>query len=90
MGTCDIVEPYNIEYRLVRSDGEIRDINSRGAKTANRLGEPNFMHGTAQDITERHQAEQRFRRARPSWQNFSFERTRHGYGLRCLPVFIRG
>jgi PAS domain S-box-containing protein len=63
MGTCDIVEPYNIEYRLVRSDGEIRDINSRGAKTANRLGEPNFMHGTAQDITERHQAEQRFRRA---------------------------
>ncbi|MBD2005904.1 MULTISPECIES: ATP-binding protein [Cyanophyceae] len=54
---------YNIEYRLVRSDGSIRWIWDRGFPIRNQAGEIYRMVGIAKDITQRKTAEQEIRSA---------------------------
>ncbi|MCP4538149.1 MAG: PAS domain S-box protein [Chloroflexi bacterium] len=49
--------PFNIEYRIVRTDGTMRNIHSRGEVVYNKAGRPTTILGTSQDITERVQAE---------------------------------
>jgi PAS domain S-box-containing protein len=50
--------PYNMDYRVVRSDGEVRYIHSYAEVTRDELGKPLRMFGTMIDITERKQAEE--------------------------------
>ncbi|MGO9569900.1 MAG: PAS domain S-box protein [Desulfomonilaceae bacterium] len=49
---------YNVEYRVVRPDGEVRDIYSHGDVTRDESGKPIRVFGTMIDITERKRREQ--------------------------------
>ncbi len=49
--------PYSIEHRIIRPGGEVRYVHERGALKRNAAGEIIGVHGTVQDITERHKAE---------------------------------
>src|SRR5439155_5891665 len=44
---------YEGEFRIVRSDGEIRYLQSRGATVVDAGGRAVRMHGAVQDVTER-------------------------------------
>lgn len=52
-----------VEFRLVRPDGEVRDIYSRATTTYDETGKPIAMAGISQDITERKRTEEAARRA---------------------------
>ncbi len=52
---------YDVEYRVVRPNGEVRILHSRGDVMRNELGEPRRMFGTVQDVTERKRAEEDLR-----------------------------
>ena len=43
---------YDVEYRVVRPDGEIRAVHDRGCPAPQGLGQPNRIFGAIQDITE--------------------------------------
>jgi PAS domain S-box-containing protein len=51
--------PYDVEYRVVRPNGEVRIVHSQGDVMRDESGRPRRMFGTVQDITERKRAEQR-------------------------------
>jgi PAS domain S-box-containing protein len=44
---------YDVEYRAIRPNGEVRIVHSQGAVTKDKSGQPRRMFGTVQDITER-------------------------------------
>ena len=50
---------YDVEYRVVRPNGEVRIVHSRGNVIRDESGRPRRNFGTVQDITERKQAELR-------------------------------
>jgi PAS domain S-box-containing protein len=50
---------YDVEYRVVRPNGEVRIVHSQGDVMRDESGRPRRMFGTVQDITERKRAEQR-------------------------------
>jgi PAS domain S-box-containing protein len=52
---------YDVEYRVVRPNGEVRIVHSRGDVTWDESGRPRRMFGTMQDITELRQAEDELR-----------------------------
>jgi PAS domain S-box-containing protein len=54
-------QPFEIEYRLVRPGGNIRILHGRGAVVTDRQGRCIRMVGTAQDVTEQREAEERAR-----------------------------
>ena len=49
--------PFDIIFRIVRSDGEIRWMHSIGTTSKDEKGKATKLFGTAQDITDRKQAE---------------------------------
>jgi two-component system, sensor histidine kinase PdtaS len=49
---------FNIEYRIVRPNGEVRIIHTLGDATCDESGQPRRIFGVLQDITERKQAEE--------------------------------
>src|SRR5262249_54990178 len=49
---------YNIEYRIIRADGEVRWIERRSTVTYGGNGQPERVVGVSIDITERKRAEQ--------------------------------
>ncbi|MFB2934224.1 PAS domain S-box protein [Aerosakkonemataceae cyanobacterium BLCC-F154] len=49
--------PYNVEHRIILSDGSIRWIAGKGDVICNQLGQTLGMSGVVMDITERRQAE---------------------------------
>ncbi len=53
--------PYDVEYRVVRPNGEIRVVHSQGDMIQDKLGRPLRQFGTVQDITDRKHAEQALR-----------------------------
>lgn len=53
--------PYDIEYRVVRPDGDLRIVHGRGEVIFDRDHKPVLMRGTAQDITERKETERHVR-----------------------------
>lgn len=53
--------PVDLEYRIQAPDGTTRVVHDRGEFILDDAGEPVRMVGTAQDITERKQAEERLR-----------------------------
>jgi diguanylate cyclase (GGDEF)-like protein/PAS domain S-box-containing protein len=52
---------FNIEFRLLRPDGELRTLQAMGEVTPDEAGRLQRMIGTFQDITERKRAEERLR-----------------------------
>jgi PAS domain S-box-containing protein len=50
-------QPVDLEFRIVLADGRTRLLHVRGRVVLDDSGEPERMVGTAQDITERRQAE---------------------------------
>ena len=50
--------PFQTEYRIIRTDGEERNVESRGKRFDDADGKPIRLAGTIHDITERKQAEQ--------------------------------
>jgi PAS domain S-box-containing protein len=50
---------YDVEYRVVRPNGEVRLVHSQGDVIRDESGRPRRMFGTVQDITERKRAEER-------------------------------
>jgi PAS domain S-box-containing protein len=57
------VQPYNVEYRIIRPNGEVRFVHSRGDVVKDESGRPRRMFGTVQDITERRRSEEALRRS---------------------------
>ncbi|MEZ0276505.1 MAG: PAS domain-containing protein [Roseimicrobium sp.] len=55
------LRPYDIEYRIVRPNGEIRHVHSRGSIQRDETGKAVKMLGTGQDVTERVEAEMALR-----------------------------
>jgi PAS domain S-box-containing protein len=55
--------PYDCEFRIVRPDGTLRTLQSRGQAIFDETGKPLRMIGTAQDITERKRAEEALQQA---------------------------
>ena len=54
--------PLLVEYRIVRADGAVRWVELSGSLERDAEGEPTFLRGAVQDITERHQARQEIER----------------------------
>jgi PAS domain S-box-containing protein len=52
---------YDLEYRVVRPDGQVRTLHSQGDVTWDDSGRPLRMFGTVQDITERKKNEEALR-----------------------------
>jgi PAS domain S-box-containing protein len=50
--------PYDLEFRIVRADGELRWMRGMGKLIRDQAGQPARMVGTVRDITERKQAEE--------------------------------
>jgi PAS domain S-box-containing protein len=69
---------YDVEYRVVRPDGEERIVHSQGVVRRNESGLPPRMFGIIQDITERKRAEEEVRES---------ER-RYRYIFQCTGVSI--
>ena len=53
--------PFSFDYRIVRPDGDVRWVHGRGRVQLDDSGHPVRMLGTAQEITERRQAEDALR-----------------------------
>jgi signal transduction histidine kinase len=51
--------PFDVEYRLISTQGEIRWIRGRGRAVFNEKGQPIMMSGSNMDITEVKRAEER-------------------------------
>jgi PAS domain S-box-containing protein len=52
------VAPLDIEYRIIRPDGEVRYLAERGESVCDETGSPVRLTGVVQDITERKQIEE--------------------------------
>lgn len=46
-------EPTEIEFRIIRTDGNVRNINEKLEFIFNENGDPIYLYGTIQDITEK-------------------------------------
>jgi len=57
------VAPENLEFRIVRPDGEVRNIWSRGKLLRNEAGEVTHMIGVNHDITDRRRFEEELARS---------------------------
>jgi PAS domain S-box-containing protein len=55
------LQPFGFDYRIIRPDGSIRTIHAEGEVHPDKTGKAIRMVGTAQDITERKQAEETLR-----------------------------
>ena len=61
---------YDVEYRVVRPDGTLRVIHSRGDVTWDDSGRPLRQFGVLQDITELRKAEQEMRASEARFRTF--------------------
>ncbi|MDQ1265187.1 MAG: Sensor histidine kinase, partial [Bacteroidota bacterium] len=62
---------YNLEYRIVRSDTQIRWVQEHLQNISSDSGEFQFFQGTIYNITERREAEEALRRSREQLRNFA-------------------
>jgi len=53
----ETLEPFDFEHRILLADGGVRWLRCRGQAIGDAAGAPVRMHGTAQDVTDRKQAE---------------------------------
>jgi PAS domain S-box-containing protein len=61
-------KPFDFEERIVRADGAIRVLHSRGTWVCDTAGQPQTLMGTCQDITARKQSEDQLRRSEERFQ----------------------
>ena len=59
--------PYDIEYRIVRPNGDVRVVHAQGDVHRDATGHPLSMAGTALDITERKRIEDALRAGEERW-----------------------
>ncbi|WEX79161.1 PAS domain S-box protein [Sinorhizobium numidicum] len=59
---------YDLEYRIVRPNGEVRIVHSQGDLTRDTSGSPRSMFGTIQDVTERKRVEEALRDSEEQWR----------------------
>lgn len=57
------LEMYDIEYRVVRPDGNVRLVHALGKVDVDEAGKPYRMSGTVQDITEQSLADEQLRQS---------------------------
>jgi PAS domain S-box-containing protein len=57
------LRPYNIEFRIMRADGEVRTLWAQGEVVQYESGKPVKMMGTGMDITERKKADRALRKS---------------------------
>ncbi|MDY6838188.1 MAG: response regulator [Thermodesulfobacteriota bacterium] len=57
-------KPYKIDHRIVLPDGSARFVHQEGEVTWDEAGQPTWMAGTVQDITERKETEQALEKAK--------------------------
>jgi hypothetical protein len=62
-------EPFSLDYRVVRRDGEVRIIQSSGSLETDERGQPTRMFGTAQDVTERKHVEEEKQKIRQQYES---------------------
>ncbi len=60
----------DMEYRLLRPDGVVRTVHSRGDVMWNEAGRPSRMFGSIQDITERKRSEAQVRASEARFRTF--------------------
>jgi PAS domain S-box-containing protein/putative nucleotidyltransferase with HDIG domain len=61
-------KPFDLVYRIVRADGEVRHVHSISTIKADEQSNLTRLFGTLQDITERKQAEESIRRSEQQMQ----------------------
>ena len=66
---------YDVEYRVVRPNGEVRIVHSKGIINMDESGRPRQMFGAVQDITERKRAEDEIRKLNEELEQKVIERT---------------
>jgi len=57
-------KPYNMDYKIIRADGSVRYIHDEGTIIRDEKGNPIWMFGTTQDITDRKLVEQELIKAK--------------------------
>ena len=69
-------DEFDVEYRIYRSDGELRWLREQGASVRSSSGEPIQSIGVLQDITRQYLTEQNLREARNTLESMVKSRTR--------------
>jgi two-component system cell cycle sensor histidine kinase/response regulator CckA len=67
--SLNTLEPFSFHLRAIRADGEAKIIHYRGSLVADEEGRPVRMFGTAQDVTELKEAEQKIRQAEEKYRS---------------------
>ncbi|BBO69018.1 hypothetical protein DSCA_29480 [Desulfosarcina alkanivorans] len=87
---------YEIEYRIIRKDGEVRDIGERGIRVVSDTEKPGILEGFIADITERKRAEQALRESEGKYRSIFenavegfFQSTPEGRFVQVNPTFAR-
>jgi two-component system cell cycle sensor histidine kinase/response regulator CckA len=90
------LEPFSYHIRVIQPNGEVRIIHSRGNVTSNEQVQPIRVFGTAQDVTERKQAEEKIRQAEEKYRSIFenavegiFQSTPDGRFISVNPAMVR-
>lgn len=75
--------PFDVEYRIIRPDGQIRWIRDRGRIIRNDQDEPLRIDGLAADITEKRAAEQALKEAQERFEDI-FDSSKDAIGYVSL------